>query len=73
MVPKILTFGAGQNGKKFSIWFRFYDIWCTLLQMVTFYIWRRNKRRRSSDRYDNFLEIATFYFLHGKVVNNSFM
>ena len=44
MVPKILTFGAGQNGKKFSIWFQFCDIWCTILQMVPFYIWCRNKR-----------------------------
>ena len=26
------------------VWFRFYDIWCTILQMVTFYIWRRNIR-----------------------------
>jgi hypothetical protein len=44
MVPKILTFGAGQNGKKFRIWFRFFDIWCTILQMVPFYIWCRNIR-----------------------------
>jgi len=44
MVPKILTFGAGQNGKQFRIWFRFFDIWCTVLQMVPFYIWCRNTR-----------------------------
>ena len=44
MLPKILTFGAGQNGKKFRIWFRFCDIWCTILQMVPFYIWCRNIR-----------------------------
>ena len=42
MVTKILSFGAGQNGKIFSIWFRFCDIWCTILQMVPFYIWCRN-------------------------------
>ena len=47
MVPKILTFGAGQNGKIFSIWFQFCDIWCTILQMVPFYIWCRNSRTSS--------------------------
>jgi len=44
MVPKILTFGAGQNGKKIRIWFRFFYIWYTILQMVPFYIWCRNRR-----------------------------
>ena len=51
MVPKILTSGAGQNGKHFRIWFRFCDIWCTILQMVPFYIWCRNTRYIDTDDY----------------------
>jgi len=30
--------------EKNRIWFRFFDIWCTILQMVPFYIWCRNTR-----------------------------